>query len=207
MPYVYRIETSAMKSPMKVLRECARRLLKEDVDGQRLRVFDFDDTLVKTDAKVYVTDKAGRRSTLTPGQFAVYDRKPGDKFDYMDFRKLINPREIKPMMRLLKRVYALHGACGVVVLSARSVARPIEQFMVAAGYPDVEVVALDDARPDVKANWISKRIARDDVKTLEFFDDSHKNVAAVKALKAKHPGARIHVHHVAHEQKRRIKRR
>lgn len=192
---------------MKVLSECARRLLKEEADGRRLRVFDFDDTLVKTDAKVYVTDKAGQRATLTPGEFAVYDRRAGDKFDYTDFQKLINPREIKPMMRLLKKVYALHGADGVVVLSARSVARPIVQFMVAAGYSDVEVVALDDADPNVKANWISKRISRDDVRTLEFFDDSHKNVSAVKALKAKHPDAAIHVHHVAHVTRRRHRRR
>lgn len=191
---------------MKVLQECARRLLKEEVDGQRLRVFDFDDTLVKTDAKVYVTDKVGKRSTLTPGEFAVYDRRPGDTFDYTDFQKLINPREIKPMMRLLKKVYALHGADGVVVLSARSVARPIQQFMVGAGYSDVEVVALDDANPNVKADWISKRISRDDVKTLEFFDDSHKNVAAVKTLKVKHPKVRIHVHHVAHVVKTRRKK-
>ena len=37
---------------------------------KKLRVFDFDDTLVKSNSKVYVINK-GKRKTLTPGEFAI----------------------------------------------------------------------------------------------------------------------------------------
>lgn len=195
-----------MKSPTKLLRECVGRLVLEKADGRRLRVFDFDDTLVKTDAMVYVTDRQGVVRSMTPGEFAVYEKKPGDVFDYSDFRKLINPRTIKPMMKLLNRIHDHHGSDGIVILSARSVSRPIKEFMMTHGYSDIEVVALDNASPHVKAEWISKRIRAARINTLEFFDDSHKNVAAVKELREKHPDVKIHVHHVVHTKKKRKKR-
>ncbi len=195
-----------MKSPAKLLRECTGRLRLEKVDGTCLRVFDFDDTLVKTDAKVYVTDKSGKTTTLTPSKFAVYDKKPGDTFDYSEFQKLINPRTIRPMMKLLNSVHKHHGSDGIVILSARSISKPIKQFMKSHGYSDVEIVALDSANPHVKATWISNRINKSSISTLEFFDDSHKNVAAVKELREKHSDVKIHVHHVVHGKKKRKKR-
>lgn len=196
-----------MISPVKLLERCIRRLHNEDVGERHLRVFDFDDTLVKTDAKVYVTGKDGITSTLTPGEFAVYEKRRGDVFDYCDFEKLINPREIRWTMRLLRKVYAHHGANGLVVLSARSVSQPIKKFMHSAGYPDVEIVALDSANPRIKAEWISDRIFDDNIRMIEFFDDSHKNVRAVKDLKAKHPDVKIVVHHVVNVQKPKRKKR
>ncbi len=195
-----------MKSPAILLRECGERLRSEKPDGTCLRVFDFDDTLVKTDAMIYVTDKSGKIIALTPGKFAVYDKKSGDTFDYSEFQKLINPRTIKPMMKLLNNVHKHHGSEGIVILSARSIAKPIRQFMKSHKYSDIEIVALNNANPHVKATWISNRINKSKINTLEFFDDSHKNVAAVKELREKHPNVKIHVHHVVHGKKKRKKR-
>ena len=44
--------------------------LKDLLLEKKLRVFDFDDTLVKSNSKVYVTNK-GKKKTLTPGQFEI----------------------------------------------------------------------------------------------------------------------------------------
>ena len=63
------------------------------VESKKLRVFDFDDTLVKTTSFIYVTNK-GKTRKLTPGQYAVYKEKPGDEFDFKDFQKVQNPNEI-----------------------------------------------------------------------------------------------------------------
>ena len=60
---------------------------------KKLRVFDFDDTLVKSNSKVYVMNK-GKRKTLTPGEFAIYKKKSGDEFDFSDFDKVIEPKQI-----------------------------------------------------------------------------------------------------------------
>ena len=45
----------------------ARSLFTE---SKKLRVFDFDDTLVKTTSFIYITNN-GKKLKLTPGQYAV----------------------------------------------------------------------------------------------------------------------------------------
>ena len=64
------------------------------VESKKLRVFDFDDTLVKTTSFIYVTNK-GKTRKLTPGQYAVYKEKPGDEFDFKDFQNI----EPKPLSK------------------------------------------------------------------------------------------------------------
>ena len=48
----------------------------------KLRVFDFDDTLVKTDAKVKVTNPDGNVEELTPGEYAVHDIDEENDYDF-----------------------------------------------------------------------------------------------------------------------------
>ena len=79
----------------------ARSLFVED---KKLRVFDFDDTLVKTTSYIYITHKDGKTSKLTPGQYAVYKERPGDQFDFKDFNQVKNPRIIKAYFELLRRI-------------------------------------------------------------------------------------------------------
>jgi predicted cupin superfamily sugar epimerase len=59
--------------------------LKDLLVEKRLRVLDFDDTLVKTKSFIYITHKDGSKSKLTPGEYAVYDERAGDEFDFKDF--------------------------------------------------------------------------------------------------------------------------
>ena len=78
--------------------------LKDLLTEKKLRVFDFDDTLVKSNSKVYVTNK-GKRKTLTPGEFAIYKQKSGDEFDFSDFDKVIEPKQIKSMFKVFRNIY------------------------------------------------------------------------------------------------------
>jgi FMN phosphatase YigB (HAD superfamily) len=181
-----------MGSSAKLLREYISEIATEaQVPKRRLRIFDFDDTLVKTDAMVHVTDAQGLKFDLMPSEFATYERQPGDKMDYTDFHLLINPRAIRWTNRILERVYDTHGEAGVVVLSARSSHVPIEQFLNELGLTGIEIIALDNADPAVKASWVSARIERDSLEFVEFFDDSHKNVAAIRELQNGHPTVQI----------------
>ena len=41
----------------------------------KLRIFDFDDTLVKTDATIKVTDPDGKTISMTPAEFATHELK------------------------------------------------------------------------------------------------------------------------------------
>jgi hypothetical protein len=179
------------------LRRYVKEVILEALESQqKLRVFDFDDTLVRTAARIGVTSRDGEERWLTPGEYAVYEKQPGDQFDYSEFRKVIDPQKIKWTFDILNRVYSKYGPDGFVILTARAEGKPVEKFLEETGVTGVEVIALGNSDPRAKADWISDRIETEELKYVEFFDDSAKNVAAVKELQIRHPDVKIIARHV-----------
>lgn len=172
----------------------ARSLFTED---KKLRVFDFDDTLVKTTSFIYITHKNGVKSKLTPGQYAVYKEKPGDVYDFKDFDKVKNPKVIKGYFQLLKNMAATSDRA-VYILTARAAYQPVYNFIRDSGIKDVFVVALGDNNPESKADWIEKEIERKGYDNIYFVDDSSKNVDAVRRRLNKYPNIRKKVQLVKH---------
>jgi hypothetical protein len=164
---------------------------------KKLRVFDFDDTLVKTKSHIYITHKDDKQSTLTPGEYAIYEPKEGDKFDFSDFEKVKQPQEIKGVTRLLKNIVRVGGS-EIVILTARSAYKPIKDYLSDIGLDKLYVVALADSDPQKKADWIEDKI-KNGVNDVFFIDDSHKNVSVVKALSKKYPNISLKVRHVQHD--------
>ena len=164
---------------------------------KKLRIFDFDDTLVKTKSNIYIKHKDGKESKLTPGEYAVYEPKDGDKFDFSDFEKVKQPQEIKGVTRLLKNIVRVGGS-EIVILTARSAYKPIKDYLSDIGLDKLFVVALADSDPQKKADWIESKI-KDGVTDVFFIDDSHKNVSVVKALSNKYPNISLKVRHVQHD--------
>jgi FMN phosphatase YigB (HAD superfamily)/cation transport regulator ChaC len=170
----------------------ARTLFTED---KKLRVFDFDDTLVKTTSFIYVKHKDGKESKLSPGQYAVYKERPGDDFDYRDFQKVSNPKLIKGYVELLKRMVNSGGSRDVFILTARAAEKPVSQFIKDLGIRGVTVIALGDANPEKKADWIEDKVKAgfDDV---YFVDDSPKNVEAVRNRLSRYPNVKKKIQQV-----------
>jgi FMN phosphatase YigB (HAD superfamily) len=172
----------------------ARSLFVED---KKLRVFDFDDTLVKTSSYIYVTHKDGKESKLTPGQYAVYKERPGDQMDFRDFEKVKNPKIIKGYFQLLKNMAATSDRA-VYILTARSAYKPVYDFIKDSGIKDVFVVALGDNNPETKADWIEREMKNQGYDNIYFVDDSPKNVDAVRKRLNKYPNIRKKVQLVKH---------
>jgi len=168
-----------------------------EAGDKKLRVFDFDDTLVQTKSNIYIKHKDGKESKLTPGEYAIYEPKEGDKFDFSDFEKVKQPQEIKGVTRLLKNIVRVGGS-EIVILTARAAYKPIKDYLSDIGLDKLFVVALADSDPQKKADWIEDKI-KGGVKDVFFIDDSHKNVAAVKALSKKYPNISLKVRHVQHD--------
>jgi hypothetical protein len=191
-----------MKSKLKttaLLKEYILRLINEELSEKRLRIFDFDDTLVITDAKIFVNNiLTGKNFILSPGEFAVYEKNEGDEFDFSEFQKLVNPRAIIWTGKIIRNIYKKYGPSGFVILSARTSAAPIHQFLEDAEMPGIEIVALNNADPNAKAQKVDEWITQRNIDVVEFFDDSPKNIAAVKALNIKHPNVKIIGRHVVH---------
>ena len=156
----------------------------------------MDDTLITTDSKIYVTHSDGKKSVLTPGQYAVYNDKPGDVFDFSDFEKLVNPKLISWTFDIFRKVASTKGPDRkTAILTARGHPGPIKKFFGDMGFKDIEVIALSSSNPADKAKWIESQIVNgfDDIL---FLDDSIKNVNAVKELKKKYPHVKLNVTHV-----------
>jgi hypothetical protein len=161
------------------------------VERKVLSVFDFDDTIAKSDAWIYVT-RAGRiTKKLDPAQFAVYSPRPGEDFDFRDFdRKIRNPRLIKQNAQLLRKQLdkaqkAARGTRKVTILTARRLGQPVTSFLKTMGI-DAYVVPLGSADPQKKADWIESQIKKG-YDTVYFMDDSNKNIAAVNNMLTRYP--------------------
>jgi hypothetical protein len=156
-----------------------------------LSVFDFDDTLAKADAWIYVMKDGREIKKLDPAQFAVYTPRPGETFDFRDFdKKLQNPRLIRQNAELLikqldKARRSARGSRKVTILTARRIGAPVSSFLKSIGI-NAYVVPVGSSDPKVKANWIEKQINKG-YDTVYFMDDSPKNVRAVDMMLNKYP--------------------
>ena len=177
---------------MKLILENWKEYLRE----QRLRVFDFDDTLAKTDARIVVSKAGGNTLVLSPGEYAVYEPQEGDEFDFREFRgALINPREVKAVTNVFRRVVAAGTKDRkVAILTARApdAYSAIRDYLVEIGGDpdDVDFAMLGDSAPEAKSSWIEDHIKKG-YNDIYFVDDSGKNVAAVNNLKKLYPNVKI----------------
>lgn len=167
-------------------------------EAKKLRVFDFDDTLVKTTSYIYVTQKNGKKLKLTPGEYAVYQEKPGDVFDFTDFDKVNEPKLIKGYFELLKRMKNSGGDKGVYILTARAKYKPVYDFIRDSGVKGVYVVALASNNPEDKAQWIEDKVKDEGYDDVFFVDDSKKNVDAVKKRLRNYPNVKSQIQHIKH---------
>lgn len=165
--------------------------------NNKLVIFDFDDTLVKTDSQVVVVHEDGTRESLTPEQYANYkkEKQPGDTLDYSAFRSLVNPRIIKHVARHLQKSYESYGPECILVLTARGGdVSYIQDYLTKAGFPGIQVVGLGcDSRSIAaeKASYVVDRIKRDGLTYVEFLDDCEENVKAIKNLENSFPNVQF----------------
>jgi len=162
--------------------------LKDILEGTRgmLSIFDFDDTLVKSDSWVYVVRADGSEYKIDAAEFAVHrGLKDGEEYDFRDFdRPLQNPRLIKKNADLLRKQIK-KGGRKVTILTARALGAPLNHFFKTIGIQPY-VVALGSADPQKKADYIEKEILKG-YDPIYFMDDSRKNINAVSKLKKKYP--------------------
>ena len=158
-------------------------------ESRILSVFDFDDTLAKSDSWVYVMLDGKEIDKLDPAEFSVHTLKSGEEYNFKDFdRKLRNPRLIKKNVDLLRKQLK-KGGRKVTILTARRLGAPINHFFRTIGI-NPYVVPLGSANPQDKADWIEAEILKG-YNPVYFMDDSPKNIKAVDKLKKKYPKVKI----------------
>ena len=116
--------------------------------GESITIFDLDDTLVVTNARIAVKDsKTGEIFHLTPQEFNEYEHQPHHEVNYSQFEDpqiLKAGKLVENILNILKDTYENSTAVGIV--TARNKGSMIREFFLDHGI-DIHpkfVIAVND---------------------------------------------------------------
>ena len=164
----------------------ALRLAKTlDAPIKKIRVFDFDDTLARSNSLVFYTMEDGTVGELTAEEFAEKGAQLVEQGAVMDFSDFDIVRDGKrgPLFNLAKKIKDARGNEDLFVLTARS---PLSQdaiyeFLKSEGleFKKENIIGLGNSTGEAKANWIIGKAA-EGYNDFYFADDAIQNVKAVQ---------------------------
>jgi hypothetical protein len=178
---------------MKVTRRQLKKLIYEITVRQtqtlKLRVLDFDDTIAHTGEKVKLYTPDGYRM-LSSDEYAVYEPQQGEYYDESSFDEFsrVDAEKAVPVPAVFKIlgnfVSAEEGARIILILTARKqeVEQDVRIFLRNNGLDDtnIDFVGVGSSDPLEKVEIIDQYVKNYDIDFVSFFDDSIKNVTAVK---------------------------
>lgn len=148
-----------------------------------LYIFDFDDTLIDSEAEIRVTHKDGSMTTLSSDEYAKYNDTDGDTYDFSDFDAYPKKAEvIEPVFAELKSALAISGPANVVILTARSNPSPVRLFLKNNGVPNITIRAVGSSDPMSKALYILERIKSDSHDEVVVFEDNARNIRTIRKV-------------------------
>jgi FMN phosphatase YigB (HAD superfamily) len=153
-------------------------------------VFDFDETLVKTDAKVHIHKDGRRVKSLSPSEFNKYIPEPGETIDASDFedpRIIMNARKYKmwPALQNIDSARKMgRSSSDIYILTARSpvTRQAIHNFISRNGIeiPLQNIIAVGGGSDDsIEISKSKGRVLQDLKNKYEevfFYDDSPDNI-------------------------------
>ena len=157
---------------------------RPNMPKKKIRIFDFDDTVARTNSKVFA-EREGERIELTAEEFAekgidLIDQ--GYEMDFTDFNKVVEGKK-GPLFDLIKKLKEAPGERDLFILTARAPEsqQAIFEFMKAMGVeiPLENITGLGKSDGEAKANWIIDKAA-EGYNDFYFADDAPQNVKAVK---------------------------
>ena len=153
----------------------------------KIRVFDFDDTLAQSNSQVLYALPNGKTGKLNATQFAAKSVALEDKgavFDFTEFNEVIDGKK-GPLFEVAQAIQNKKGTENVFVLTARpqKAAKAIKTFLDGVGLniPLSNITGLEDGKAEAKAKWIEEKIT-EGYNDFYFADDAKKNVKAVQDL-------------------------
>ena len=151
---------------------------------KKIRVFDFDDTLARSDSKVFAI-KGDERIEMSAEKFANEGAsmlENGFTFDFSDFN-VVKDGKPGPMLEVAKKIQNARGTEDLFVLTARAPeSQPaIKQFLESVGLdvPLENITGLGKSSEFAKSSWIVNKAA-EGYNDFYFTDDAIQNVEAVE---------------------------
>lgn len=171
----------------------------------KIFIFDLDDTIVITDAKIQVCDKGGKKCfSLTPEEFNSYQHDPKHILNFDDFKSLEIMKAgklITKYLNILEREYKKGNAIGVI--TARDDQEMIytwlkehvgfhvkKSFIWAINDPILGLTGTIAQKKEQAFKWFIEEGYTD----LTFFDDDRENVKIIKSIKRDFKDLKIKTH-------------
>lgn len=161
-------------------------------------VFDVDDTLVTTGAKIIVKDPEGNIiKKLTPAEYNTYQKGPGEIYDFSEFqsadifRKTAQPTKyFKVIKTISDAIKEKRSNSYIYILTARgsAIKNTIQKYLADRGIdvrmPEINTIGDDTSTPvaDLKKEVLQK-IRNKHIGKVVFFDDDEKNIQLAKQVK------------------------
>lgn len=172
-----------------------------NASGMGLTIFDIDDTLFHTTAKINVMKDGKVVRSLTNQEFNNYELQPGEQFDFGEFRsaeKFAKESEpIKPMINTLKRILNRAANTKVIMLTARADFDDKDKFLDTFEKYGIDMSRIhvhragnlpgDDPPAIKKAVWVRKYLNTGKYNRVNLIDDSMSNLNVFKGLKKEFP--------------------
>ena len=148
-----------------------------------LHIFDFDDTLVRSESYIHIVHIDGAEESLSSEEYAKYVEQPGDVFDFSDFDAYPpNAQIIEEVFAELKAAIAIDGPASVVVLTARSNPVPVRQFLEDNKISGVEIIATGSSSPHAKAQFVLDKLKNEDIDEVHIFEDNVRNIRTIQKI-------------------------
>jgi hypothetical protein len=185
---------------------------KEFIAESSLHVFDIDDTLFHTTAKVHVKKDGKTVQKLSSAEYNSHSLPPGHEYDYHEFHSAHKfNTESKPVHRMMDKMKGIHasvkakGTGKVIMNTARQDFDDKHKFLDTFRQHGVDIDDIHVHRAgnikgmsvgQAKNEVIRKHLNTGNYKSVSLYDDSIENLNHFKELSKEHPDVKFKAYHV-----------
>lgn len=194
--------------------------IKEETQEHKgsLHVFDIDDTLFHTTAKIHVKDTAGKTvKTLSNSEFNDHKLQSGHHYDFAEFRSADKfAKESKPIIPMIKKVKAIHSNIvnkyphsKIIMNTARADFDKKSKFLMTFHKHGIPIKHIHvhragnetgvDSPAEAKNIVLRRHLNSHPYKKVALYDDSHNNLKHFLKLRHEYPHTQFHAFHVKPE--------
>jgi hypothetical protein len=188
--------------------------LAEQIGNKGLTVFDIDETLFQTFAKIKVVKNGKLVKELDNQAFNSYKLKDGEEFDFGEFKnaELFN-KTSQPIRKMLAKAKAIlknakSKGSKVIIITARSDFDDKKKFLdtfrkYGLDIDNIHVVRAGNLGSGPSAEnkkiFFKKYLNSGEYSRIRFFDDAASNLKAFNSLKDSYPGVKFEAYLVMHD--------
>ena len=164
------------------------------VKTDKIILFDIDDTLIKSKAKIYVLNNENKViKKLTPEMYNTYVRKEGEHFSYDEFdnERILNEAKLTKFWKIMTDVYDAGFNVGIV--TAREDKEMLIRFFLSRGVDINRYLIFPIGGKDCKfqgtiqdrKRQVIEHLSARGYKNFVFYDDNEDNLREVAKMSNK----------------------